>query len=888
MSRGRILTRAFAAAAAVLAIVAMGAGPAVAGDTVTRESATVPTVGTLAPSEAAAPMQIDEGEIYDDPVYLLPTYRWSGSSGQLHSRIEGIGATELMNLAQRNWSSNAAMGGGNLAYGATAGLLDLALDMDPLNAAGEQADQVAAVLGRAMYQNSPVVVAVFVLILAGGVWQMARTGQRPWRKIITGAGIVALFAVMTAGASASTTVNGHFKPGLFSPGWIATKINDSVTAIASVPAQALSVSSPVAAGTTPEGTGCHTYLTNLATQYNATPGSNPTSQVLSSMWETSGLTAFKLTQYGATPINKSRGNAIFGDEVFCHQLDWLAGVEPGAQAVASFGAGHLKAMGVQTKSVAWGGMTSNDVRDQSLIAWAACGVHYDSAKGGRAFNIPQGFATDKSGNPWITEAACEDWWTDTDGSLDPAFNIGGTGNAVTDKSSDPAVTDFLLTLHGTKQDTGMSMATGFVISSVLVLIVFGGLSIAIIIAKLAAVVMVVSVFFVLLLSLASKQDMTGKMMQFLRQYLGYSVFAFGATLILSLVVLLSRMIIDFTQGMFGMGSFLSLLLVGVAPLIACYLLHVIFTKMFKLPGVFKPSSAFAWGAAGGAVGGALASRVGRGESRLGSIVRGAGRTTGAVARQYAMGRAAVAGAGGGRTKGRRGMMSVGTGGAAAAPGAAAGSEALAAVAAGRRMTRRQLDETKFDRGVVKEARQHAKNERREQRSAARAALSETETMTFRQRTRQNAQAAQASVKSALSRTRALAEAAHDDPLLAAQIVGGGMRDAIKRGGSRFANSPALRTSTTAAAKIGAGAAIGAVVAGPVGAAIGAGIGAQRARVTVRRSRTSADARKVSALLAHRAAQAEAEEKAAAEAKKSQRAPVDSPRTEAAEPAQARS
>ena len=581
-----------AVAVAALSLTLMGLGPIAA--SATEPTASASSTASIAvssyPNDVTASVLMrpdDDGSAYGDPSKYLTTNRWQVGSSDFHGRFDQFLQTDVITYSQRTITQSQGMQAGNGLYAVTQGILDFSLTLEPLNLLGAEADKIAATIGDALLTNSPVVLGLVVIIIAGVIFSMARSQTRPWKKLGAVVGIVALFAVMVAGASASTggTDGEDYRPGLMSPGWFATTINDSITTIATVPASALVIANPVDGAATPEGTGCYVYLEHLNDKYEARAGNgNAVPRIVSSLWDASGLSVWKQTQYGSEAYRDSTG-ATYGDEVFCHQLDWQSNISSVEQAYTTFGSlTAAKAAGYNSQSAAWGA-DDNDQRDRSLIAWAAC-----ENDGAGNFSVRGGFAKQTSGSDWITASDCNKWWTEDSDTNLGAFNIGGKASDVTDKTDDEAIINFIQTLHGNDTNSGLILIWTFGISAFMLMFIFGGLGIAITIAKFAGVVMIVSVFFVMLMALLARSDMGGKLMQYLKMYLGFSVFAFGATLILAMVTILSRMISASGNSVFGQGSIMALIWTGLSAVIAVWLLHLIFTKLFKVPSVFKPSS----------------------------------------------------------------------------------------------------------------------------------------------------------------------------------------------------------------------------------------------------------------------------------------------------------
>lgn len=892
-----------AIALGVLSLTLLGLGP-VAASAVAVEpmAASVTSSAPASPSQTATASVFDvaptvwtkvddDGTGYtDDSSRFLTTNRWQVGSSSFHGRFDQFLQTDVITYTQRTITQSQVMMGGNGLYAVTQGILDFSLTLEPLNLLGGQADAVAATIGEALLKNSPVVVGLVVLIVAGVIFSMARNPNRPWKRLVSIVGVVALFAVMIAGASASTGGTGaadgeEFRPGLMSPGWFATKINDSITTIATVPAQALVLANPIEGSASPEGTGCYAYLGNLSDRYEASASSGASIPlIISSLWDASGLSVWKQTQYGSKAYDEATG-ATYGDEVFCHQLDWQSDVSSVEQAYVTFGTlSAAKTAGYKSKSAAWGA-EDNDQRDRSLIAWAAC-----ENDGRGNFTVRTGFA---KGGDWIKSSDCVNWWTEDSADTGlGAFNVGGKSSDVTDKTDDAAVINFIQTLHGNDTNAGLLLIWTYVISAFLIMLIFGGLGIAIVIAKFAGVVMIVSVFFVLMMSLLAKQDMGSKLMQYLKTYLGFSVFAFGATLILAMITILSKMISGTGNTVFGQGSIMALIWIGLSPVIATWMLHLIFTKLLKMPSVFKPSSAMAWGAAGGAVGGALGQSLARREGRAGSIARNMAGRAGRRAGEYAKGGVRAAGA---RARGgRNGMMAPGNVGGGSLGGSALSGAAFAVGASAIGKRNKSNEEEASDEKTLTDARAYAESKRpkvepatgsRLDRTAAasgrltratldkvKAGRSQAKTMAtpayraeLKARGGKAIGAARERLSTASEKTKTVGNWLHDDPIGAAgymaENAGHSMRKAARAGGAvaargaqaghRAVTNPNTQAAVRAVSKVGLGAAIGTVIAGPVGGIAGAAIGGGRARATIAGAHRGRDAKLVSDYLEHK-------------------------------------
>ena len=203
------------------------------------------------------------------------------------------------------------------------------------------------------------------------------------------------------------------------------------------------------------------------------------------------------------------------------------------------------------------------------------------------------------------------------------FNWGNQGDVIIRQTSDPGQgqeRNFLLSLHGNSNGSGIIAVIIYVLAALGMLLVFGVISGAILIAKLAATLALIMVIFVLIRVLAGAS--LEPLAKFGKWYVGMSLFSLGGIAILAVVAILTRILYDLGAAMGGAGSTTAILWSGFSPLLAVYVLHYLFSKVMRIPSPFKLSSGLAYGAAAGAMGGAAFSGLDRFSSGLGA--RGVG------------------------------------------------------------------------------------------------------------------------------------------------------------------------------------------------------------------------------------------------------------------------
>lgn len=480
---------------------------------------------------------------------------------------------------------------------------------------------------------------------------------------------------------------GTYNPAVMTPGWIVKKINDSVSFLAQVPAQGFVDGVSPLLGTVgtqgavaPDGKefpesytdgvlDCPVYLGNMGQQLKdqqnlvADSGAVAITAVMDSLWDTSGLHLWKSVQTGS-------GNP-YGDASYCHILDLMNDntFEKNNGVILTlddYSGGSLfwklnfpkGEDGPVLSELAPFTATTSYNKAASATAWAACKATDISKNGNIAWEWRDGWtgflggASDKGGHIQMVdkkdaelvagadasvtaEKACSTWWTS---KADTRYNDDG-GAAVFDVNGDLAkvinsaryadspglIVNFLTSLHGTA-DAGGFAAPVYAGSSVAQFLAFGFLSLLTYIARLLLVVFAIAMIFVLVGALFTPRpgESLGKSFS---KFLGLTIIGSILTLVMTFVVLFTRIVITLGESMFGVvgiGSAISMVWAGLAPLIALVLVHLLFTKIFHMPSPVSIKGAQAWGTAGvtGALGAAAGAGVGAAVgSRLGSAAK---------------------------------------------------------------------------------------------------------------------------------------------------------------------------------------------------------------------------------------------------------------------------
>jgi len=636
----------------IVAAASLAAAPAASAD--------VPPQGTSQASNngssiCSPPHQVSLGTDQVSNLSLLPIDRWSSAaSASQHTRLDA-NFGDMTQKVQRGAIDSMAFAAGNTMWQAATELTGFATRFCLLDTMGLSADKGAATLGNAIMSSGLVAAIVgFGLLLL--VWRTARRGSPAdmWKNVTKTVIILGLFGILIAGAAQTTgtdpgnnnqgTSNNHTTFGTGSPGWFADRVNRTVSSLASVPAESLASQSATLVNPDNVDGGslsCNTYLKNLHDAYTRSYGGSAASNLqaaipltLSSMWENSGMVAWRNAQFGA--------ENPYSIQMYCRQLENIAGAKvtlpPGTKGTAAdlantqFALSGVSSPGANKDSAAWvmpGGLEV----DRAMVAWAAC----RSADGGATWTVDPGWAQTKGDNNPITPQNCKDWWTKPllgDNSFSPSktgMNWEDNQSAIAQNAAgQPGVQNFLLNWHGNANSAATVVALTFAASSLIILLVFGVLALAIIIAKVAAIVMILVALLVLLIALIPSKGDSNKALAFGKFYVGLTIFAFGIQFLFALISLVTGFLVIAGARQFGAGSILSMIWTGFAPVTAVVVLHLIFTKALKMPSPFKPSAALAYGTAAGGIGAGVGAGidrlVNRGKSQVKSRAASGGRS----------------------------------------------------------------------------------------------------------------------------------------------------------------------------------------------------------------------------------------------------------------------
>lgn len=600
---------------------------------------------------------------------LLPVNRWADATAVMHSRLDNSFLSDTAELMQRHAIISTGMASGNFMWSLGTGMSAFAINFCMLDKMGGAADGVVATIGNALLDSTLlsglVVVALIVLLFQG-----RKNGQMPWKKIVQKGVVLALFAAMTAGAMASTgggksadpdqpydstKQDTPYVPGVMSPGWIVMTMNNTISSLAIAPAAALALSTTNAGAIDQNNLlSCDNYLISLKQGYQNKYGDSAESLaagvplIMSSLWETTGLKTWRTAQFGNSDVDKNS---------WCRLLEWNAGVRTMSTDSADDkgqwnSAGTVRAtmarimpqeraFSFNYSNISFVPASKADT-DKSLVAWAACRFANNDGGGnlqkGDQWKIATHFDLGDKDKKSKTDN-CASWFTSQDdhaGGFDWSSNQDDvqertTGTGVGNDVYALDVRDFILTLHGNNNSQGMTAVFAYNISALAMLVVFGLLALSILIAKIAMVVMIITGIFMVIMALLPNAGFD-KFGSYLKTLLGINIFTFAIQLLFALVSIITLMLQNLGNSfMGGPGSLVAIFWSGLSPLLAVFLLHMMFTKVLKVPSPFKLSAAMAWGgtvaAAGGAAVGGVGALMDRKVSNAGR--RAMGKATGA-------------------------------------------------------------------------------------------------------------------------------------------------------------------------------------------------------------------------------------------------------------------
>lgn len=555
---------------------------------------------------------------------LLLLNRWRDATANFQNKYDMWAIGDLMNAASRTMIQGNIMAVGNGLWTVSQWVADLAINLEPINILGYQMDKVGATLGQAMLNPTsgvaliPLILVVVTLLWMFGSWRKAGPGGSSvlFKRMAGLVATISVFTVMVVGAQASTTdAQGNYKPGVGSPGWVVTVANDALSTAASVPAGAvLSVVRSETQGTLDNSITTSTsnanlcgetvkyidgrYLTSIGDTALQTP-QIALVQTMDSMWRTTGLQTWKSAQLGTSS---------YADASYCHLLEYWTQTPASAALMFKNATGIPASSNKDSGQLVWTAQGGEQVQ-RMMVGWAAC-EPADRASG--TWKLRAGW--DKLSG--IAADECSKWWNKkpSDKEFEGGFSVGygmsdidtKTENVTTNKDG---VVDYLASLNGANAAGQVFPLIMYALSALIMMIVFFGMAIAVVIAKLFVVLGTITILPILILSLfrANGFEQLGAAT---KQFIGSMMFAALALVLLSVVVLTTYIMVQFGNNAFGAGSVMALGWAGAAPVLSIIALNMVFKKVLKMPSPMSMKGAMAYGLASGAAGGAVGGFVG--------------------------------------------------------------------------------------------------------------------------------------------------------------------------------------------------------------------------------------------------------------------------------------
>ena len=566
----------------------------------------------------------------------LPVNRWQGATNELHSRMEGgINVGSFMGTIHRDFVVGSGMSFGNFLWSQGANLAEFSIGFCMLNKMGGAADGIGKTIGEVMIFGAGAPILV-LLVVAGLITVLLQglKGSINWKSLFQKALVVGLLAFMTIGSmnSRGGGINGStadYQPGVGSPGWVVTTINNTVASLASAPAMALAVEQPDSGGRSGGLMSCKNYVSALNNTYMQTYGDGANSLsagvplVISSMWERSGLTAWRAAQFGAgTEANN------LSDRAWCRMLEWNAGTSagnvPGVLKKADPNMQNAPSVEQAQKSLAFSPLTVEQ-KDRSIIAWSACKLKTPTgnANAKESWEVVNGFNSLADEGKNITPEHCAEWWNGGDDSL-KQFDWPTKVTGIAERAGDQvSIKNYVETLHGNQNGDGAIASIAFVISSLVAFGVFGLISLGILVAKIVQVMMIITLF-VTAIGILTPRGSMEKLGRAMKSLIGVTVFIFGIQLVFAFLSQITNMIQKTGSTLLSGDTIWITLWTGLSPAIAVFVMHLVFTKILKVPSPFKISGGLAWAGAAGAGGAAAMGGISRMLDRPGSkMARGA-------------------------------------------------------------------------------------------------------------------------------------------------------------------------------------------------------------------------------------------------------------------------
>lgn len=605
------------------------------------------------------------------PRNCLPVYRWSGAVTEMYRNLpEGMGDSfdSAINASQIG-ALGLLFSFGSSMWETTVGLSEWATELNVIDTVGGVIDNGAAALGKAILLG-PLAAVILVGVIIWGVWTAYRRGSFPIKNVFKAVALVAVGAAMINGASNTVQPENGGKTtfGTFSPGWIANTLNNTISIAGNGITSGLVKFDESDVGlvgiTRGNNSNCMEYVQTLKNLYkNSKSGitDNALPVALNNIWEDTGLTSWASAQFGPAK-SKDTPMAAYS---YCMLAEWQANIPSGtiysilkkssdtpyesrSLAVSPWNTVEMaESLGGDEGDdpPATGNLSGDDLRikratAQSLIAWAACDWNGEKwvPRAGWSTAVGKGVGAFQDESQFQED--CGLWAKNEEGKQaghyfnERGFQIQNTPDGIQKAvggTDSRAAYQYVSSLFGyDKFNTGGMSAIMYAISAFVNMVVFGGLSLIVFLAKGATAVLLIALFPMMLVSMLPM--FSNALSRFLKQFVGFSVFAWGYSLIVAIVVLIATIINRAGEALVGnYGSTFAMLISALSPAAALIMIAMLAKKVVGV-NPLSPKTILGMAGVGGAIGAAGSNMLtngwnqakGRGKQAAKNKITGAG------------------------------------------------------------------------------------------------------------------------------------------------------------------------------------------------------------------------------------------------------------------------
>lgn len=522
----------------------------------------------------------------------LPIIRWKDATGDINTFLNGQGLKSTSAAITQEYVVGTLMDIGNTAFPLATFLTQMATEARILDAAGPVVDEAFAAVGDAVF-GSGLVAFILVLAFAVGLWQIARSAGRggvsTFRSLLKPLVLMGVLAVFVMGASSTTDSS----PGTGSPWWAAQTTSQVVTTLATTPAAALTtfnLDAGYAFASDPDADdplSCQTYMSEMADSYRKSGGSRAAEisralpQSISGMWEMTGLATYVQAQYGQNQ---------YGSHVFCRGLDYNANL--GASQKFEHSPDQITTQNVN----AWPWANGRDMSDggwnANIMHWSAC--RFEDGK----FVFADGWAEVEALKKEDPASVCSPWYDKDHGDYElmkapVVFVEDQEATVAALDGTDEELRDFILTTQG--WSTGASFLTALIYAGCAIIIscIFAIVALLVLLASIGMIVMMFGILAALVFdSLPSRTE--SKLGGYVSKFLGLTFVTAFSTLLFAVLIMFTSILLRVGRSLVEDVPILMMMWAGIAPILAVFMLHWVFSKWFKMPSPVTPSGARAW------------------------------------------------------------------------------------------------------------------------------------------------------------------------------------------------------------------------------------------------------------------------------------------------------